>query len=52
MKKKPLIQELNTGNTISQLNRHVKPEYRIYVHPKDNPKEIILDVWLPEVVIK
>lgn len=52
MKKKPLIQELNSKETFSQLDKHVKPEYRVYVQPEDNPKSLILDVWLPDVVIK
>lgn len=50
-KKKPLIQELNSKASLSQLDIHVKPEYRIYVQPEDNPKNIILDVWMPDVVI-
>jgi len=49
IRKKTLIQELNAGNNTSELCRHVKPEYRIYVHPEDKPKKLILDVWLPEV---
>jgi len=50
-KKKPLIQELNSKASLSQLDIHVKPEYRIYVQPEDNPKNLILDVWMPDVVI-
>jgi len=50
-KKKPLIQELNSKSSLSQLDIHVKPEYRFYVQPEDNPKNIILDVWMPDVVI-
>lgn len=48
-KKKPLIEELNSKASLSQLDIHVKPEYRIYVQPEDNPKNIILDVWMPDV---
>lgn len=52
IKKKPLIQELNSKESLSQLDKHVKPEYKVYVQPEDNPKNLILDVWLPDVVIK
>lgn len=52
IKKKPLIQELNSKESLSQLNIHVTPEYRVYVQPEDNPRKLILDVWLPDVVIK
>lgn len=50
-RKKPLIQELNSKGSISQLDKHVKPEYKLYVQPEDNPKQLIIDIWLPEVVI-
>lgn len=52
MKKKPLIQELNSKESSIQLDKHVKPEYRLYVDSEDNPKNLILDFWLPDVVIK
>lgn len=51
LKKKPLIQELNSKASFSQLDKHVKPEYKMYVQPDDNPKNIILDVWMPDVVV-
>lgn len=51
MKKKPLIQELNSNELLAPLEKHVKPEYRIYVQPEDIPNKLIVDIWLPDVVI-
>jgi hypothetical protein len=51
LKKKPLIEELNCKGS-PQLEKYVIPEYRIYIQPEHNPKKLILDVWLPEVVVK
>lgn len=50
-KKKPLIEELNSKGS-SQLEKHVIPEYKIYVQPEHKPEKLLLDVWLPEVVVK
>lgn len=50
IKKKPLIQELDTNRSHSQLDKHVKPDYRVYMQPENNPKNLIVDVWLPDVV--
>ncbi|VVC42220.1 HSP20-like chaperone,PIH1 domain [Cinara cedri] len=49
IKKKTLIEELNPKGSSSQLETHIKPEYRVYVQPEDNPEQLIVDVWLPDV---
>lgn len=46
-----MIQELNSKETHLPLDKHVKPEYKMYVRPEDNPTELIVDIWLPDVVI-
>lgn len=49
-RKKPLIQELNSNGSPTQLDKHIQPKYRIYVQPEDKPKKLTVDIWLPEVV--
>lgn len=51
LKKKPMIQELDSKESHLPLDKHVKPEYKMYVRPEDNPTELIVDIWLPDVVI-
>lgn len=51
IKKKKLIQELNSNGSSYQLDKHVQPEYRVYGQPEDNPVKLIIDVYLPDVVI-
>ncbi|XP_050548418.1 PIH1 domain-containing protein 1-like isoform X2 [Daktulosphaira vitifoliae] len=49
IKKKPLIQELDSKISCSQLEIHLKPEYKMYQHPEKDPKNLIIDVWLPDI---
>lgn len=52
IKKKTLIEELNPkGSSSCQIETHVEPEYRVYVQPESNPERLIVDIWLPDVVI-
>lgn len=51
MKKKCLIEEINPTESSSVLKTHVEPEYRVYIQPEVNPEQLIVDVWLPDVVI-
>lgn len=51
IKKKCLIEEINPIGSSSVLKTHVEPEYRVYIQPDANPERLIVDVWLPDVVI-
>ncbi|XP_050428297.1 PIH1 domain-containing protein 1-like [Adelges cooleyi] len=48
-RKKPLIQELNAVQSQSELDVHVKPEYKMYVYPENDPQKLVIDIWLPDV---
>jgi len=51
LKKKSLIQELDSKVSSLQLDKHVTPEYKLYESKDldDNQKKLIMDVWLPDV---
>jgi len=53
-KKKSLIQELDSKVSSLQLDKHVTPEYKLYESKDldDNQKKLIMDVWLPDVVLE